>query len=412
MPDALFLPPAAEHLPLLGALTAFLLLFHLPWVGMLLVSSGLSLAFRKKDGLLAGRLMDLAAPNPAAWWIFGILPPVGLLILSGQFFYGTPAAMPGRHAAVLGLMFPAFILLGLYRRNRDARLGGPGHLLLLASCWFLIGTLDLGVFPERFFFEPSHPPLLFSIQQVVHFLLFLSLSALFTGAAILFLYFRWSERKLAGGEEELRFLRTLGDAMTLGGALAAPLMIVGELYNLPLPAASGGVFAVALGMVAAAWLSAQLSFYMLKNAHARFASCTAGLGILLFGLFAFHLVQLESRAGHEHLLALAQDADAARQKVTSEREALMAKSLVPDPKLGEKIFTQKCTSCHAFDHRVVGPAYNDVVPMYAADPDALKAFIRNPVKKNPDFPAMPGQGLSEMEVQSVAQYLLDQAGRK
>lgn len=42
----------------------------------------------------------------------------------------------------------------------------------------------------------------------------------------------------------------------------------------------------------------------------------------------------------------------------------------------------------------------------------MKSFIRNPVKKNPDFPAMPGQGLSEMEVQSVAQYLLDHAGSK
>ena len=165
-------------------------------------------------------------------------------------------------------------------------------------------------------------------------------------------------------------------------------------------------------MTACAWPAAQLSFYMVKNGHVRFSPCVFGSGILLFGLFGFHMIQLQSRAGAEHLGALAQNAQAERQKETSDREALMAKSMVPDAALGEKIFTTKCSACHSFDKKVVGPAYNDVIPKYANDSDALKAFIRNPVKKNPDFPAMPGQGLTELEVQSVAQYLLDHAGNK
>ena len=412
MLEQLFLPPAAEHLPLVAPLMVLLLLFHLPWLGMVLVTSGLSLAFRKKDALLSDRLMDLAVSNPAAWWIFGVLPPLGLFLLSGQFFHGAPVFMPAYYANILVLMFPALILLYLYRRTRDMRLGGPGHLLLLASCYFLISTLDLGFFPERFFFESSLLPLLFSIQQVVHFLLFLSLASLCAGGAILFFYFRWSESRLSGEESELKLLRTLGGALALGGAFAVPAAMIGELYNLPLPATSTAVFITALLMTVCAWPTAQLSFYMVKNGHARFAPCVLGSGILLFGLFGFHLVQLQSRAGAEHLTVLAQDAEAARQKITSDREALMAKSMVPDAALGEKIFTTKCSACHSFDKKVVGPAYNDVIPKYVADPDALKAFIRNPVKKNPAFPAMPGQGLTELEVQSVAQYLLDRAGKK
>jgi cytochrome c551/c552 len=412
MLDNLFLPPAAEHLPLAGPLMALLLLFHLPWLGTVLVTSGLSLAFRKQDAPLSARLMDLAVSNPAAWWVFGILPPMGLLLLSGQFFHGAPVFMPAYYANILVLMFPAYLLLFLYRRTRDIRLGGPGHLLLLASCWFLISTLDLGFFPERFFFESSLLPLLFSIQQAVHFLLFSALAALFTGAAILFFYFRWSESRLSGDESELKPLRTLGGGLALGGALAVPAALLGELYNLPLPAASAGAFLTALVMTVLAWPAAQLSFYMVKNGHTRFAPCVFASGILLFGLFGFHMVRLQSRAGAEHLAALAQNADAERQKETSAREALMAKNMVPDVKLGETIFTQKCSACHAFDHKVVGPAYNDVVPKYAADPGALTAFIRNPVKKNPAFPAMPGQGLTELEVQSVARFLLDRAGKK
>ena len=233
--DNLFLPPAAEHLPLVAPLMALLLLFHLPWLGTVLVTSGLSLAFRKKDALLSGRLMDLAVSNPGSWWIFGVLPPIGLLLLSGQFFHGTPVFMPAYYANVLVLMFPAFILLYLYRRTRDVRLGGPGHLLLLVSCYFLISTLDLGFFPERFFFEQSFLPLIFSIQQVVHVLLFSALAALCTGAAILFFYFRWSESRLSGGEDELKLLRTLGGGLALGGACVVPAALIGELYNFPSP---------------------------------------------------------------------------------------------------------------------------------------------------------------------------------
>ena len=73
------------------------------------------------------------------------------------------------------------------------------------------------------------------------------------------------------------------------------------------------------------------------------------------------------------------------------------------------MFEQHCTACHRFDRRVVGPPLNEVVPKYREDIDALKEFIRNPVKKNPDYPAMPKLALTEEEIAAVAAYLLEQA---
>jgi mono/diheme cytochrome c family protein len=75
---------------------------------------------------------------------------------------------------------------------------------------------------------------------------------------------------------------------------------------------------------------------------------------------------------------------------------------------GKGVFEQHCTACHRFDRRVVGPPLNEVVPKYRGDIDALKSFISNPVKKNPDYPAMPKLALTEEEIAAVAAYLLEQ----
>jgi mono/diheme cytochrome c family protein len=48
-----------------------------------------------------------------------------------------------------------------------------------------------------------------------------------------------------------------------------------------------------------------------------------------------------------------------------------------------------------------------VVPKYRGQIEELKEFIRNPVKKDPAYPAMPKLQLSEAEIDAVARYLLE-----
>lgn len=73
---------------------------------------------------------------------------------------------------------------------------------------------------------------------------------------------------------------------------------------------------------------------------------------------------------------------------------------------GKAVFETVCTGCHRFETRVVGPPFNEVVPNYKGTVEGLKSFIRNPVKKNPGYPAMPKLGLKEEEIDAVARYLL------
>ncbi len=80
--------------------------------------------------------------------------------------------------------------------------------------------------------------------------------------------------------------------------------------------------------------------------------------------------------------------------------------------IGQEIYNTKCVACHRFDSRVVGPPYNSVLPKYEGKLDELKKFILNPVKVNPDYIAMPNQGLKPHEAESVAMFLMKEYEEK
>ena len=101
------------------------------------------------------------------------------------------------------------------------------------------------------------------------------------------------------------------------------------------------------------------------------------------------------------------NAENAFQLRVEAQEKLYASNLPVDPKFGEKIYGERCTSCHAFDHKVVGPAHKDVIPKYAGNKEKLVEFILNPTKVDPNFPSMPKPGLSRREASAVAEYLLN-----
>jgi cytochrome c len=73
---------------------------------------------------------------------------------------------------------------------------------------------------------------------------------------------------------------------------------------------------------------------------------------------------------------------------------------------GEDIYNAKCSACHLFDGKKIGPPYYQTIPKYIGKKTELISFIMNPVKKNPDYPPMPNQGLRPAEADSVAAYIM------
>ena len=71
-----------------------------------------------------------------------------------------------------------------------------------------------------------------------------------------------------------------------------------------------------------------------------------------------------------------------------------------------------CLSCHAIDHKVVGPAYRDVAAKYAKDPqatDRLMSSIQHGGRgKWGDVPMPPFAQLSPDELKSLATFIMSQ----
>ena len=71
-----------------------------------------------------------------------------------------------------------------------------------------------------------------------------------------------------------------------------------------------------------------------------------------------------------------------------------------------------CLSCHAIDHKVVGPAYHDVAARYANDPQAL-ARVMSSIQhggsgKWGDVPMPPFAQLSSDDLKSLATFIMSQ----
>jgi mono/diheme cytochrome c family protein len=174
------------------------------------------------------------------------------------------------------------------------------------------------------------------------------------------------------------------------------------LVNLPAIALSGAVLAVsAAALAVAAGLALQL-FGVLERPEGRSGRPIIFLFLILFALWLLgdHLAR-ESALSEESLTGLA---------------AMVVSPIAPAAdKVGEKetaaegkaVFERVCATCHRFDEKLVGPPLASVVPKYRGQLEELKEFIRNPVKKDPAYPAMPKLQLSEAEIDAVARYLLE-----
>lgn len=72
-----------------------------------------------------------------------------------------------------------------------------------------------------------------------------------------------------------------------------------------------------------------------------------------------------------------------------------------------RLYKGICAGCHAYNLRMIGPPTMAIQAQYFENPEGIAEYLANPVKKRPDFPAMPSQGhLSEELRLKVAEYML------
>jgi mono/diheme cytochrome c family protein len=397
-------------LPLLKALLLPLLLVHFAWLGMVAggttVAVALDLFATPPRRRLAAALLARVVPGPS----MAVLPVLTatLLVLGGRFGYGAPVHSVLYPSLVLAPLLTGLGLLLLYRRGRmkeslapavASALGGVG--LVLLSCFLLLCGSGVLVSPEKWPLLPAMPLQLLSWTAASRYLEFTCFSFAATGALLLMLGEGAQDRDLGA------CARRLGRGLVAVFLSVWPPTLLLGLFNLPAIALSPGIWLLAAaGLITASgavWVTVDLPA---GGEGRRRARSLLRLVLLLFALWVAsdHLAR-ESALGEATLGGLS--AVAAVQPLPPQGEAKPA-AAPAEPVKGEEVFARICSACHRFDARLVGPPLNSVVPKYHSDPEALRSFIRSPVKRDPAYPPMPKLALSEAEIEAVAAYLLQQ----
>jgi cytochrome c len=201
-------------------------------------------------------------------------------------------------------------------------------------------------------------------------------------------------------EEHKNLFRRLALRMIISSFLAQPLFILFGALLLPAISLSGLIYAMLGLSIALLFLSAQFLYAWSKDANPQFVK-SAVYSLLVSFIFISVNDQVSIRnATTSHAAFLAYRYDLATEDLKT-RLGVAAVALT-----GEDIYNGRCSACHLFDEKKIGPAYKDVIPKYGGDKARIMAFVMNPVKMNPAFPPMPNQGLKPAEADSIVSYIL------
>jgi len=412
--------PSPDHLLLLKILSVLLFLIHIPYVSVLFGSTILSVIFQGRNRResnsfflrLAGDLRSFGVVNINSTLLLGFLPLITLMFVFAQIYQGTSFAVANYLLIVLALASVGFGIVHLYRSRfsqheygfaQHVSVAGLGLAFLLTAYFILMSSASLVLEPEEWPVMHAPFPTFFSANVIPRFLFFLTVVFSITGLAVLLFMTGKPSEETLDHKEYGKFVRRLGSTLALTSILLQPIFIFWHLFTLPDTAVSGGLFflwALVLFLLLLAALSLRAG---LSASEGRMRVRAAVIFFLAFSLMSVGDQMASSTANYEHEKSVSARALEVVNKLAAEREERAAAAGKID---AAPLFDKICAACHRFDQKVVGPPLNSVLPKYAGNPDALKAFLLNPTKQNPGFPPMPNPGLNNVQAKAIAEYLL------
>ena len=405
----------------------FLVLFlHIPFVGFIIGGSTVSLLLNflgkeKRDPAylrFSKELMETVMIRRWPLFMFGIVPLLLVWFAYARILFDSTPLSWHLWSAILVVLFAGFSLLRRYRshwdRARDLRplpvgIGAAGLLAMILAFFLFSNVYGILFNPEKLPLLRKQIWFLLSWNAVVKFLLFLAFFFGMTGGVILLLGGR-----SPGGEEgtdagSRGFVRDLGAILTFSATLVLPVFVLFDLVTLPEIALSAAVFATSAAVLLLSLAVCLILALAPGKGESGPGARVLALYVLMFFAVLVHDNAAVGNAYQDRIGFLALQAPAAGTEHAKEAprdEATAAGQAAANA--GKAVFEAKCSGCHRFDIRVVGPPLNVAVPKYGGDPEKLKGFIRNPGKVNPDYPSMPKLGLPEEEIDAVAKYLIGQ----
>ncbi|MCX6165537.1 MAG: hypothetical protein NTU73_11880, partial [Ignavibacteriae bacterium] len=244
----------------------------------------------------------------------------------------------------------------------------------------------------------------FSLSVWLNYFYLIFASLAIAGGAILYFFFVWQGgiKDMSGDYKNL--VKSIVVPFALVSSILQPLFLFGGIILMPASAMSSSVYIYIVLAMISILIICNLLFGIYKNSEMRFAGAVF---FIMFLTFTFTIVKDQLVLGNsvkEHLYSVYQKAE----DYNKQKASLVISNTGVD---AEKIFNQKCIACHKFDVKLVGPPYKETVPKYNGDVVKLAEYIFNPQKINPDYPAMPNQGLKKKEAEAMAKWLIEKVNR-
>ena len=430
----LALPQSAAQIEVLHFVMSFVQILFVPFASYLFGAIILSLFYGRKgrihndaDSLrFAKDIVENILPNKSIVFLFGIIPYLAIVFAYAQLLQGTDAISIG--VLTWGLLFfvagvvfaasynSAFKLSSVLESvkpsseevvsfqseaSEQRRTSGKYAVLFLflGMLFFYAGT-TLAANPPEWEDVSTVIQLFFSLDVLLRFLHFIVLSFAVASLGTLFFIFSWEGGEKHVSDEYAAYVKKILPPIALLAILIQPLFIVGSIVLVPASGLSGMVFMASVSAIVFLFLASHYVYAMMKEFESKYAALAFYALLFVIGSSVIADTGTFSTATQKHSSLLAFEFEKYHEELLS-RMGISLKVVT-----GEEIFTAKCSACHEFGAKKVGPAYKDVLPKYENDRAALVAFVSNPVKKDPAFPPMPNQGLKPVEVDSIAAYIM------
>jgi cytochrome c len=440
----LALPQSLEHYKLVILLATISAVVFVPYISYVLGSSVLSLWYNRKGRerhnatqlRFARILADLALYNKSLVTFLGIIPALSLVFSYAQILQASPSIAVG--LAGFGFLFVLAGLILLYaykytfrvqgllesyqgmikkhksvdavvedvneyqRSNTNAhmRTGRYGLSFLTAGVVLYSAAYCAGSGPTHWSDIDSLLSLFLSADVWIKMLTVAALTFGTTGIGVQYFILIWKGKQFDSDDDLVALVMNVGRRWTIVSLLLTPAFLLAALALLSGSSASGSVYGLA---------GLSLLFFFVA-AHFVYGYHKSGEVVsLAYALFAFLLGVALTTVNDYVAVGNSTKAHAASLAFVHEKELDDLKMKLGVGLLvlsGEDIYNAKCSACHLYDQKKVGPPYFETIPKYAARKSDLVSFVLNPQKINPAYPPMPNQGLKASEADSIAVYLM------
>jgi cytochrome c551/c552 len=443
--DQLIIPPTADHTEMLNIFLVFSLLLFIPFSSILLGSSVFAYIFnflgRKYDNGIYQRfakdILDKLIISLSAGIGIVIVPVLSVTFVYAQMLWGANVISVG--VLLLASIFytAGVILLYRYKNSMNSisivesfkkmagkvklskdiqeyeetaksikkQSGFAGMFCLLCATFLFAGATTLSEDPLQWSVVTNILGLFVLSDVAINFIYLFLASLSISSAAILYFFFIWQGGIKNMDQDYRKLVLRFSVTTALLTTIFLPLFVIIEFVMTPQVAMSKAVFIYTGLALVAFLLTCNFLYAILKNSEVKYSAAAFFILILAFSFVIIKEQVTVANALQRHLITVNHVAD-----------SLEAAHFPKDTKVvgltGEQLYSQKCSACHKFDQKVTGPPYDQTVPKYNGDVNKLAAFIFNPTKVDPGYPAMPNQGISMKEAQAVAQYLIDQVQKQ